>query len=85
MRLQTVRALYKGGTLIFANPALTPQDGAEIVVTYLEELPPEAPRGEDPLQALRGRGKGEHLVERLLRARREDREHNEQTHRRLRA
>jgi AbrB family looped-hinge helix DNA binding protein len=33
------------------------------------------PVSSDPIQALRGSGRGERLVERLLAARREDREH----------
>ena len=85
MRLQAVRAIFKDGVLIFANPALVPKDGTEVVVTYVEEPQTEALRGVDPIQALRGRGKGERLVERLLQARREDREHDERSHRHLRA
>jgi len=55
------------------------------VVTYLEEFRTEALSRVDPIQALRGRGKGERLVERLVQARREDRERDERSHRRLRA
>jgi len=83
MRLQAVRAIYKGGTLIFADPELAPRDGAEVVLTFLEEFHSERVRGVDPIQALRGRGKGESLLERLLRSRREDREQDEQSHRHL--
>ena len=85
MRLQVVRAIYKDGTLIFAHPELAPRDGTEVVVTYLEELGAEGVRGVDPVLALRGRGKGERLVERLLQARREDRERDEASHGHLRA
>lgn len=85
MRLQAVRAIYKDGVLVFANPALAPKGGTEVVVTYLEEFQTEALRGVDPIQALRGRGKGERLVERLLQARREDQERDERSRRRLRA
>lgn len=74
MKLQVVRAIYKGGTLTFAQPELAPRDGVEVIVTYLAEGEAAAQRQEEPLQALRGRGKGERLVERLLRSRREDRE-----------
>jgi hypothetical protein len=77
MKLQVVRAIYKGGALTFAQPELAPRDGAEVIVTYLAEGESEALRQEDPLQALRGRGKGERLVEKLLRSRREDRERDE--------
>lgn len=77
MKLQVVRAIYKGGILIFAQPGLAPRDGTEVVVTYLAEGEAEGKPGVDPLQALRGRGKGERLVERLLQSRREDREREE--------
>jgi hypothetical protein len=85
MRLQVVRAIYKGGTLIFSHPELAPGDGTEVLVTYLGEARAEEQRGVDPIQALRGRGKGERLVERLLQSRREDRERNESGHGHLRA
>lgn len=65
MKLQTARAIYKDGHLIFIDPGLAPEDGTEVVVTFLER-----PRREDvavdPIQALRGRGKGEGLVDKLL-------------------
>ena len=70
--------------LIFADPASVPQDGTEVVVTYFEAPRAEAPREGDPLRALRGRGKGERLVEKLWQARREDREHDERSYRELR-
>ena len=85
MRLQAVHAIFKDGVLIFADPALAPQDGVEVVVTFLEESKTEALHGVDPMQALRWRGKGERLVEKLWQARREDREHDERSCRRLRA
>jgi hypothetical protein len=77
MRLQVVRAIYKGGVLIFAQPELTPRDGTEVVLTYVDEVGKEAPPTADPIRALRGRGKGEHLVEKLLQSRRENRQHDE--------
>lgn len=77
MRLQVVRAIYKGGALIFSQPELTPRDGTEVILTYLDEGQMEGPRPVDPVQALRGRGKGERLVEKLLESRREDRDRNE--------
>ena len=77
MKLQVVRATYKGGMLIFAQPELAPQDGTEVVVTYVEESGEQKlPKG-DPIRALRGRGKGERLVEKLLQSRREDRQRDE--------
>ncbi len=77
MRLQAVRAVYKSGTLIFTNSEFTPKDGTEVMVTYLEEERAEGVSRQDPLLALRGRGKGERLVERLLQARQEDTQHDE--------
>ena len=71
--LQAVHALYKRGRLIFADPRKAPQDGSQVIVTYVVQ-PSQASLSEvDPIQALRGRGKGEHLVEKLLQARREER------------
>ena len=83
-KLQAVHAIFKDGALVFADPALAPKNGAEVVVTYVEESPTEALGNGDPLGALRGRGKGERLVEKLLQARREDREHDERSYRHLR-
>ena len=85
MRLQVVRAIYKGGTLIFTQPELTPRDGTEVIITYLEEGDMEEQSGVDPIQALRGRGKGERLVEKLLQSRQEDRQHDESRSTALRA
>ena len=53
-------------------------------MTYVEEFPTQTPNNGDPLGALRGRGKGERLVEKLLQSRREDQEHDERTYRHLR-
>lgn len=83
--LHAVHAIFKNGALIFADPTLVPRDGTEVVVTYFEAPHAEGSRGVDPLRALRGRGKGERLVEKLLRARREDREHDEHNSRHLRS
>ena len=85
MRLQVVRAIYKSGTLIFTQPELTPRDGTEVILTYLDEGGTADQYPVDPIQALRGRGKGERLVEKLLESRREDRERNESTSTTLRA
>jgi hypothetical protein len=82
--LRTAHAIFKEGVLIFADPALAPRDGTEVVVTYFEAPPTEAPRGGAPLHILRGRSKGERLVEKLLQARREDREYDERSYRALR-
>ena len=77
MRLQAVRAIFKGGMLIFTQPELTPRDGTEVILTYVEEGEMEEQSTVDPIRALRGRGKGEHLVEKLLQSRREDRQRDE--------
>lgn len=84
-RLHAVYAIFNDGSLVFADPALAPNDGAEVVVTYAEESHTEASLEADPLQALRGRGKGEQLVEKLLQTRREDQAHDERSYRHLRA
>jgi hypothetical protein len=83
--LHAVHAIFKNGALIFADPTLVPQDGTEVIVTYFEAPQAEGPRAVDPLRALRGRGKGERLVEKLLQARREDREHDQRSPRHLRS
>lgn len=85
MRLQVVRAIYKSGTLIFTQPELTPRDGTEVILTYLDEGGTADRHPVEPIQALRGRGKGERLVEKLLESRREDRDQNESPSTTLRA
>ncbi len=66
MKLQTVRAIYKDGTLIFTDPALAPKGMKEVVVTYLDESPTELQAQVDPIQVLRGRGKEERLTKKRL-------------------
>lgn len=85
MRLQVVRAIYQGGTLIFTQPELTPRDGTEVILTYLEDRGKEEQSDVDPIRALRGRGKGERLVEKLLQSRREDSQRDESSSTSLRA
>lgn len=77
MRLQAARATYKDGRLIFADPEVVPKDGTEVVVTFVWESEKDVSPREDPIRALRGRGKGEGLVEKLLESRREDKERDE--------
>ena len=84
MGLRTMRAIYKDGALIFADPELKPKDGTEVIITYFEEVGTAQRRSLDPLQSLRGRGRSEPLVERLLQSRREDRERDEPDHRTVR-
>ena len=76
MKLQTVRAIYKDGTLVFADPRLAPKGVKEVVLTYLEESPTEMKAQVDPIQVLRWRGKGERLMEKLLESRLLDRKHD---------
>lgn len=78
MRLQTVRAIYKNGTFIFEDQSLTPKDGTEVVITYVEGDPSEILEARAALQALYGRGEGENLVEALLESRRLDQQRDEQ-------
>lgn len=81
MKLQSLHAVYKDGGLVFPTSDLTPKDGTEVVVTFMDEPRERERTEEDPIQALRGRGKGERLVEKLLQSRREDRERDERSHR----
>lgn len=69
MDLQSVRAIYKDRVLVFADPDQAPQDGTEVIVTFVEKGQEGVALGVDPIQALRGRGRGEKLVERLLQSR----------------
>ncbi len=85
MELQVAHALYRNGRLIFADPQLRPEDGTKVLVTYLVQPRIQAAPEIDPIQALRGRGKGEKLVEKLLQSRQEDRERDEQNLSYLRA
>ena len=82
MKLQSVKGVYAEGRLILADPAQAPQEGAEIVVTYVKSS--ESAPTSDVIRALRGRGKGEKLVERLLHSRQEDGMSNEQSGNRIR-
>jgi len=77
--LKATYAIYKKGRLTFTDGGSVPKDGTRVIVIFSEE-------GEiDPIKALRGRGKGERLVERLLESRREDLEADEKSYRSLRS
>ncbi|MFB3042236.1 MAG: hypothetical protein ACE1ZS_10635 [Candidatus Poribacteria bacterium] len=82
--LKAVSAIYKEGKLIFADKNKVPKDGAEVIVTFVQDSN-ENPSKIDAIAALRGRGKGEKLVEKLLQLRREDLEHDERNCRYLRS
>ncbi|MBC8232214.1 hypothetical protein H8E77_21930 [bacterium] len=83
--LKAAHAIYKEGRLIFANEQIVPQDGTEVIVTFFEEAKESVKASTDAIKALRGRGKGEKLVEKLLHLRQEDLEHDEENYRRLRS
>jgi hypothetical protein len=78
MELQAVHAIFKNGRLIFADPNLMPGNGSEVLVTYLVRPTKKSITDSDPIVSLRGRGKGERLVEKLLKSREEDRNRDEQ-------
>ena len=82
VRLRTTQALYANGKLIFVDPQYAPRNGMEVVVTYL--VVPQETLVSDVISALRGRGKGENLVEKLLQLRQEDRIRDERVTNRLR-
>ena len=71
---QKVNAIYKDGKLLFSKPELAPRDGTEVVVTFVRESPKDKIPQLEALQSLRGRGRGEGLVKKLLAARKLDRE-----------
>jgi len=74
--LKSAHAVYKEGKLIFANEQIAPKDGTEVIVTFFEDSSESVSLPIDAIVALRGRGKGEKLVEKLLQSRREDLEHD---------
>lgn len=76
MELQAVHAIYENGRLIFTDPDMAPDNGSEVLVTYFVRASKKS-ANIDPILMLRGRGKGELLVEKLLKSRREDRNHDE--------
>ena len=83
--LKSAHAVYREGKLIFANEQMAPKDGTEVIVTFFEDSSKTVSSPIDAIVALRGRGKGERLVEKLLKSRREDLEHDERNYRRLRS
>lgn len=66
MTTRSVRAVYRAGRLDFTAPERPPREGAEVLVTFVEEAPAAEAPGLRALRLLRGRGKGEELVEKLL-------------------
>lgn len=72
----------KKGRLIFLDKAILPKDGTEVTVIFKDDTDDKI-SFEEAIKALRGRGKGEGLLEKLLKMRKEDREKDEETYRRL--
>ena len=56
MRLQVVRAIYKGGGLIFAQPELTPRNGTEVILTCVDEAEREQQPAVDSTSSIAGTG-----------------------------
>lgn len=64
----------------FTDEQAVLKDGTKVIVIFSEGI------GEtDQIEALRGRGEGERLVEKLLKSRREDLEADERSYRNLRS
>ena len=63
MELQAVHAIYENGRLIFTDPNTAPSNGSEVLVTYFVRASKKTLENIDPILKLRGRGKGEHLVD----------------------
>jgi len=72
--LQTVHAIYKDEKLIFTDRSTLPENGVEVIITFINKSKPAPVLATDPIRDLRGRGRGENLVHRLLKSRSEDRE-----------
>ncbi len=71
---RTVSAVYNRGKLIFGKSEAIPKDGTEVVVTFVQECGNDDSPAMTALRELRGRGRGERLLQTLLAARRADRE-----------
>ena len=82
--INTVKAIYKEGRLIFLDETVVPEDGTEVTVTFTKNSKDKM-SGLDAINALYGSGKGENLLEELLESRREDLEHEERNYRRSRS
>ena len=80
--IRAVRAIYKKRRLTFLDETVVPKDGAEVIVTFTDDTNDRIPVDE-AIKALRGRGKGEGLLEELLKSRREDLEKDEERYSRL--
>lgn len=82
--IRAVRAIYKDGKLLFIDKTGMPNDGSEVIVTFVDRSE-ENKSGSDAISALKGRGKGESLGEKLLKARKDDKEQDEKSYQCLRS
>ena len=80
--IMAARAIYKKGRLIFFDKTEIPKDGAEVIVTFTDDSKNKM-SGLDAIKALRGSGKGEGLLDELLKSRQEDIEKDEESYSRL--
>ena len=69
--LTAVPAICKEGKIVFANVRMVPKYETQVIVAFLENSKKNALKI-DPITSLRGHGKGEKLVEKLLQSRKED-------------
>jgi len=82
--IKAARAIYKKGQLVFIDKKDIPDDGSEVIVTFVEKSADEISES-NAIAALKGRGKGENLGEKLLKSRQEDLEHDERNYQRIRS
>ena len=80
--IMAARAIYKKGRLIFLDKTIVPKDGDEVIVTFTNE-PNNKMSAKEAIKALRGSGKGEGLLDKLLKSRQEDIEKDEESYSRL--
>lgn len=71
--MQTAHATYRSQRLAFRGRAPAIPEGADVTVVFSVKISEPVPEEKDAVGLLRGRAKGEHLTEKLLKARREDR------------
>jgi hypothetical protein len=82
--LRSVRAIYNKEKITFLDETEIPEDGAEVIVIF-EENSKDKMSGLEAIEALRGSGKGEGLLDELLKSRQEDLELDEKNYRYLRS
>jgi hypothetical protein len=82
--LKSVRAIYNKEKITFLDETEIPEDGTEVIVIF-EKNSEDKMSGLDAIKALRGSGKGEGLLDELLKSRKEDLELDEKNYRYLRS